>query len=316
LSVETRTPDFDLPAIDPAQIRVTVDSLKGKTSVLVFGELYHELTLEALQDLASLRQQMARVKDESDWNVLLIVAQDVSAEQLHEEKVKKNISATILHDKNREIFGRYGVIVLPSFVVVDAKGMIVTTLSGYPLNFSDFIRDALLYSRGQMTRQQFETTSRDSAASIAPPDEQQLKVERQAGLARQLFRRGYVEVALEKFEQVYQLDNHYLPARIGMTRCLVKLGRIVEAEVILKDMLRKDPKLSEASRIMAWIEILRGGEELNSALRRLDMILTLNHNDAEAHYLKGRIYEAQGNIEQAMTEYKTVSELLMELKLP
>lgn len=318
LQVYKATPAFELPSIDPAGTHVTVNSLKGKTTILIFGELYHELTLQALKELAHLRETLAKANetDGTEWRIVLIVAQDIPDEQLREEQAQKNINVTILHDRTRTVFGTYNVIVLPSVVVVDPQGNIITTISGYPLNFSDIIRDALLFSQGKITRQQYETTSHGSTAQETPLDEKQLKVERRAGLARQLFRRGYIEVAMEQFQQVLQLDEDYTPARIGMARCLVKLGELDKAETVLQAILQKDPKNLEASRIMAWIEILRGGDELDSAGKRLDMILALNRNDAEAHYLKGLIYEAKGNLKDAMAEYKQVSEILLEIEQP
>lgn len=308
-----KIPAFDLPGIDPKGQHVTAESLRGKTSILVFGELYNTRTLEALKELEQLRQKMrANNIDRAAWNVLLIVAQNITAEQLRQEQVGKDVKATIVQDRNRAVFGAYGVVVLPSFVVVDPQGKISTTISGYPLTFSDMITDAILFSQGKLTRQQLETASRPSVSALKT-DQDLLKAERLASLARQLFRRGYTELALERFEQILELDGGYLPARIGIARCLIKLRRLAEAENALQEVLQKDQKNPDAGRTMARIEIMRGGDELSSARKRLDLILALHHHDPEAHYLKGLICEAEGKTEEAKNEYKAVAETLLEL---
>lgn len=315
LRLYQKIPAFDLPALDPQVGRVSSNSLVGSPAVIVFGELYHANTLAALKELERLRQKLSVTEGGGgpDWPVTLICAQDVPSPLLRAEQAKNEIKATVLHDKKRAAFGAYGVTVLPSFVVVDPQGRVCTAVSGYPLDLTDMMTSALLLAQGRLTRQQFEDAAREDS-NAAEPDEARLQVERLTGLARQLLRRGYASLALERFKKVLQLDGDYFPAEIGAARCLIKLGRLPEAEVVLQGVLARDKQNVEATRAMAWIEIMRGGDELNSAIHRLDLILALHHHDPEAHYLKGLIYETQGKTDKALSQYKEAAEALLDVQ--
>jgi tetratricopeptide (TPR) repeat protein len=303
-----KAPALDLPALLPPGKRVTLER-RDRPVLLIFGAPYHQPTLEALTALKKVYQSLGLT--EIDVPVYLILPQEPTAGQKAQLDMKEKIRANILLDKQQRTFGDYDVIVLPTTVLVDKEGRIDLALSGVPLAFSDIVEDALQLSLGRMTREQYES-SRSASGVPAAQEETAAKVSRLTGLAGQLMRRGFGELALQRYQEALGLDSGYLPARIGMARCFMQMNRLPEACEQLQKVLQADENHVEANLLMAWVEIRRGGADVASAKWRLNWLLTTHPSDPEANYLMGLVYEAQGEKDRALEHYKKAAQLLLE----
>jgi tetratricopeptide (TPR) repeat protein len=217
----------------------------------------------------------------------------------------------MLLDKDLWVFGDYGVIVLPTVVVVDKLGRISLISSGLALSFGDLVEDAILLATGRITQEQYDS-SRFTNQETAGPEEPARRAWRLAGLAGQLLRRNYGELALERYREALTLDGGYLPAKIGVARCLVRLNLLPDAGRQLQEVLEADARHVEANLIMAHIETRRGGEELQVAEGRLERILAATPTHPEANYMLGMVYEAQGQKDLALSHYKRAAQYLLE----
>jgi Tfp pilus assembly protein PilF/peroxiredoxin len=304
-----KAPAFDLPAMLPPGKRVSSQPL-DRPILLMFGEAYNERTQEALAALKKIYKTAGLT--EIDLPVYLIMSQEPTEEQKAQLDAKDKVRADILLDKDRKAFGDYGVIVLPSVVIIDRQGRINLALSGFPLTFSDIVEDAILFTVGRMTREEYESsvaTSRGPANSEDPA----AKVGRLTGLAGQLMRRGFAELALERYREVLTLDANYVPARLGMAQIYIRLNRLPEATEQLQNVLKADENNIEANLLMAWVEIRRGGEEIASAKWRLNWLLTTHPSHPQANYLMGAVCEAQGEKDRALEHYKKAAQVLLEM---
>ncbi len=298
---------FNLPALLPPGKRVSLEPL-DRPILLIFGEPYHQPTQEALTALKKIYKTIGLA--EIDVPVYLILSQEPTAEQKAQLDAKERIRADILLDKDRRASGDYGVIVLPSVVIIDKEGKVNLALSGLPLAFADMVEDALLFSTGRMTRAEYESSR--SAPKSAQEEEKAAKVSRLTGLAGQLLRRGFGELALERYQEALGLDGGYLPARVGLARCFLQLNRLPEACQQLQRVLQAEKDHLEANLLMAWVEIRRGGEEIAAARWRLNWILTTHPSHPQANYLMGMVYETQGEKDRALEHYKKAAQLLLE----
>jgi tetratricopeptide (TPR) repeat protein len=307
LKLYDKAPPFNLPALLPPGKRVSLEPL-DRPLLLIFGEPYHQGTLDALTALKKVYKTVGLA--EIDVPVYLILSQEPTAQQQAQLDEKERIRVDILLDKDGRAFGDYGVIVLPSVVVIDKEGKVNLALSGLPLAFSDMVEDALLFSTGRMSRTEYESSR--SAPKSAQDEEKAAKVSRLTGLAGQLLRRGFGELALERYQEALGLDGGYLPARVGMARCYLQLNRLPEAYEQLQKVLAAEKDHLEANLLMAWVEIRRGGEEIAAAKWRLNWILTTHPNHPQANYLMGLVCEAQGEKDRALEHYKKAAQLLLE----
>jgi Tfp pilus assembly protein PilF len=303
-----KAPDFALPKL--AAPTVNVDTRKlDQPAVLIFGEPYHQQTLESLAILKGKYDAIGLT--EADLPVFLIFSQTPNQEQMTRLGARELIKADILLDKNLKVFGDYGITVLPSTVVIDKEGRIDLALSGVPLAFADMVEDAILLATGRITRQQLES----SASAVQQTDAQQESVKRThrlTSLAGQLARRGYTPLALERYREALSLDDTYLEARIGVARCLVKLNLLPDAVGQLEMVLQTDVNHVEANLIMSQIEIMQGGDGIAEGKLRLQRILAVTPDHPEANYLMGTVCEAQGETDHALNYYKRAAKRLLE----
>ena len=129
-----------------------------------------------------------------DVPVYLVVGEGGRTEDLRSSQRQKDVKATVLRDTDRSAFAAFGVVVLPSVVVVDAEGRICSAVSGYPLVFTDLMADAIRYARGKMTREQYEAALEVTKTQPSVEEGDRQKAQRIAALAYQLLRRGSAEL--------------------------------------------------------------------------------------------------------------------------
>jgi tetratricopeptide (TPR) repeat protein len=304
-----KAPELVLPKLSfPAE---SVDLQKlGRPTILIFGELYNQQTIESLTKLKEITDTIGL--NEADLNTLLIISHTPDKQQMAQFRKKKNIGVEILLDKNLKAFGDYGVTVLPSIVVIDKEDRIDLALSGVPLSFADMVEDAILLAEERITRQQFES-SQSAGQQTNAEQESVMRAHRLTSLARQLAARNYTALALKRYRQVLELENTYNEARIGVARCLIKLNLIPDAIKELQKILQDNPEDVEANLVISQIEIIQGGDGIAEGKQKIQRILTVNPENPEANYLMGMACEAQDQKDQALNYYKKAARLLLKI---
>jgi TolB-like protein/DNA-binding winged helix-turn-helix (wHTH) protein/tetratricopeptide (TPR) repeat protein len=105
-----------------------------------------------------------------------------------------------------------------------------------------------------------------------------------------------------EYRQALQLNPSYPTARHWYSLHLSRLGRTEEAEVEIQRAHALDPLSTIISTDAA--ETAYWARKQNEALERVDAVLSTDPYFAEAHLVKGKIYEQQGSYEQALAEFK------------
>lgn len=308
LNPSDKAPDFVLPKLESPAESVILQKL-NQPDILVFGEAYHQQTLESLVKLKEIVDTLGLT--ENDLHVFLIVSHSPTEQQLAQLHDKSRISVVVLLDEHLKAFGDYGVTVLPSTVVIDKQGRIDLALSGFPLSFADMVDDAILVATGRITHQQ-QTSATSEAQQASAQEESVKRAHRLVSLAHQLAARNYTTLALQRYREALELDGTYLQARIGAARCLVKLNLLPDAIEELQKVLQANEDYIEANLILSQINILQGGDGITEGKSRLERILSVNPEQPEANYLMGMVCEAQGEKDHALNYYKKAAKRLIE----
>ena len=105
-----------------------------------------------------------------------------------------------------------------------------------------------------------------------------------------------------EYRRALELNPSYPTARHWYSLHLSRLGRTQEAEVEIQRARALDPLStiisSDAAETSYWARKPR------EAMARVDAVLALDPYFAEAHRVKGKVYEQQGRYEQALAEFK------------
>lgn len=292
---------------DAAGAATSIDSLRGSTVVLVFGELYHSRTLRAC---AQINQALAdeRLRGEP-IDALLIVT------RLEEIKTTDGGGAdlspiTVLHDTERVAFEAYRVAVLPSVVVIDTQGRVVHAIATLTTDFADRLTDALLMATGKLSAEQFE--ARRHPQTEPGLTEDQARAHRLTMLADQLSARGLVALAEQKYAESLELDPMQTAAWVGMGTLKLRRGRLSEAEQQFRKALKQDPGSTDAALGLAFVMTRRGGDELLEARKLTRKVIASDPSQPRAHYMLGLIHEQLGDSEAAADSFKRAAELLLD----
>ena len=299
--------DAEAPAItltDQNSRAVNNQTLRDQIVILIFGETYHDKTLEACAAVDAVLQDPRLVGQ--SINAILVVTQDANGQA----KAALNLPATVARDAERKTFGAYQVAVMPSVVVIDRQGRIVHAMAGMLPRFADLLMDSLLYASGKLSADNLERSL--SPAPATPASESELRAERLAQLARQLMRRGLDEMASEKYAEALQLNPNLASAHLDLGTLLLKHKRLAEAEKQFRAVLAEDANSLQANLGVAFVQTLRGGKELDDAEGTVRAVLARSPAQPRAHYLLGLIQERRGNQTDAAASFKRASELLLE----
>jgi TolB-like protein/DNA-binding winged helix-turn-helix (wHTH) protein/tetratricopeptide (TPR) repeat protein len=106
----------------------------------------------------------------------------------------------------------------------------------------------------------------------------------------------------EEYRRAIALNPSYPTARHWYSLHLARLGKMDDAELEIQRAQALDPLsiviATDAAETAYWARKPR------EAMARIDQVLTLDPYFAEAHQVKGKIYEQEGQYEQALAELK------------
>lgn len=283
-------------------------SVQGRPYVLIFGELYHQPTREGCAVIERVLDDPRLAGDRIA--PVLVIAQNASRLDLKTQAEALDFAGVVLHDPNRRAYEAYRVSVMPTVVVVGGDGRVIYSLAGVTPRMGDIVTDALLVGLGRLSVERFEAALHPDAASEL--SEVEIRAGRVTLLARQLARRGLDEMADEKYREAIALWPQSVEARLGLGRLNLKRHRIAEAEAQFRAVLAENPDLVEATLGVAYVQAVRGGNELDQAETLVREVLDRDPTQPRAHYLMGMILEQRNKMPEAAASYKRAAELLLE----
>lgn len=303
---------FEAPAIRLKNLEGTLvesQASKDKTLVVVFGELGQENTKKACSDLITALDDtnIDRTKVDS----LMIIAQDTSADELKAKSQEGRYPSQILRDEKREYFGAFHVLVVPTIVIIDTNGKVVHATPGFVQRFKEVVTAAVLVSQGKSTFEKLDELVSAKGEGKLNPDE--ARAGRLVHLGRELMHHGMLDTAEERFTEAMKIAPENLEAMQGVGDVLIRKGKHADAVAIFRSALTKSPDSADLTLGMVQAKIgLATDAELNDAFTLIKRVLDTNPKNSKAHYLRGRLHEAQGKQADAIAEYRTAAELLLE----
>jgi hypothetical protein len=296
-------PVITLTGLDGSTVSPTTQD--ERPVVLLFGELYHERSVEAAHVLQRLTAEPG-ITDLSPF-CIMIVTQPSPAAELRQLARERRIQMPIVHDADRRASTAYRVSVLPSVIVVDAQRRIVLASAGLFTRSADAFRSAILAAGGR-----FSPAGLDAAlhpTSVPVVSDARSRAERLVILAGQLARSGMPELAQDKYREAMKADPSFAAPRIGLGRLALRRRDWVDAETHFQSVAALDEQAPEAVLGMAAVELARGAAELPKAEQRIRGYLASHPADAEAYFLLGEVCDQSGRFQEAAASYRRAAEL-------
>ncbi len=217
----------------------------------------------------------------------------------------------MVHDVDRQVFGSFGVITVPSVVIADVTNRAVYILPGLSSNFGDTVSNALLLAAHQIDEEQFDQATHPGSSPLA---DNRVRAQRLVKLARQATRRGLDEMARMQYAKAVEADPTYLQAQIGLGHVLRKLKELAQAQQVFEDMIADYPTNSDAKLGLAWVLIAKGNDDLDRAQTILLQVLNDHPENARGHYALGLLYTQRKEWKRASASFRESAKLLLNAK--
>lgn len=262
-------PDFALPRADGTPGIYRSGQLAGQPAVIIFWRPNHDLSLAALRDL----QAVAQAIGVSRFRVLAVDAQRSSLPEVRTSLEDEVISFPVVLDPQRFLYEKVGLIVCPTALLFDAKGVLRFVAVSHPRQFRQVVEARLRFLLGDIDQETMEEQIRPTVHEI-PADlaaawrmynfgrtlEAENKpaeavsayekaighypalVEAHCALGFLSLAAGQLQVAGGHFQDALSHRADSPVGRLGQAAVLARTGRIQEAEDILLTLLKEESK--------------------------------------------------------------------------
>ncbi|MDD2541236.1 MAG: redoxin domain-containing protein [Desulfuromonadaceae bacterium] len=336
LEVGMEAPDFAL--IDLNNNTQTITALKGgKLTIVFFWATWGDNSRKALQQMQALHQKYKDVG-------LSVIGINVDRQEVSERTMAKirdvaaslKITFPLLVDRGLATFNSYGIIAVPSAVIIDKNRIIRHELSGFPLIGADRLKQ---FVEGVIEN---KTVPAQPAATGYQPNKKavrlwnmgmtSLKSERTAPRAIAWFEKAiaadpafvlpYLSLgtlyykqhslteAKRQFELVLERKPEHVIALCSMGQILLEEGDLQSAEAKLMKAVQVDEAYLPSYYNLGLLKGRQG--DVTAALQWFNQAEQLNPGDYKIFVYKGIMYEERKDLLAATASYKKALELVIE----
>ena len=262
---------------------------------------------------------------------------DQTINGLKETVDRLKLSYPVLLDPGLAAFNDFGVIALPSTVVVDAGRVVRYELSGYPLegaeNMAEFIAETI---EGRKRGSAGTTSQHPSPAAVRAFNmAQTLLKSRQTAdnaeiwlkkaidadpdfllprisLARIYSQRRADAPARAELEQVLQREPANIMALCDLGLVALNEGKTGEAVILLEKALKTSDAVSECFTYAALAHGRTG--DMGRAMKLFEEAARINPRDPAVLEYKGKLLEEKGRVPEAATAYRQALEKILQAR--
>jgi peroxiredoxin len=291
-------PDVTLFGRGDARETVSFSDLQGRPFVAVFwgADIEEKLersarTLEGLESLSSFLEKRGipvisvNIQGDPDPVVAQVLEQSQS-------------SADVYLDRDRKAYGRLGIFIMPTILLVDREGVVAAGM-GYSRDVIDRLRGEIEIMLGEKTREQVLAELR--------PEMKELSEEEKAGSRHMQYAlvmrdRGMLDAAVRELEKAVAILPGLTEARFELACLYLQQGELEKAEKVFAGAVENRPQTLRTRLCEARFKRARG-----RAAEAVDDLQSVLREHPEAHeglYILGRAYEDLGRMREATTAYR------------
>ncbi len=296
LEIGKKVPEIQLKDIEGKEF--TLSSIKGgKVTLLFWGSDTATKEKRSLSIMNRLESLYRRFKGEG-LQFISITSDPDSKEKVKKLKQEHLWSHYILLDEKREVYGAYGVHVIPTVGILDEEKRL---LSVFPFTHSldEDAEGEVLVAMGKKTAEEWEK-ERHPKEALLP--ENKKKAQRHFNLGKNFLEKGSSARAKEELMKAIQLDPDHADAHIALGMIYLKEKNPKEAIQLFERGMGLNPNLRQGSIGIALA--LESMGENSKAIEKLEDLPKKGQEIPEIHYHLGRLYEKEGQKERALSEYK------------
>ena len=294
-------PDFQIRSVDGKEL--TLSSLKGDVVILAFWKRSHDNSERAMADLERIYQEYR----DRGVTVMAINGDKTPEPEIRRIRADRDLSYLLAGDPDLKVYGLFGVITLPTTLVIGPGGVLAYYLTIHTRDFYAQVRGYIRVLLGEITPAQLEAEL--SPKKIDRDSDARKKAIRHLNFARVLMKAGLNDKARNELEKAVQADPLFPEPHILLARLYLQDKKVHQVGTELEYAFRQIPGSKDAAFLQGISYASRGKDDL--ALSVFKGLLKNNPEPLpEAYYQIGRIYERQNKPDQALEAYQRALELI------
>ncbi len=332
LQTGKEAPGFSLKDIEGKRIELSQYAHK-KAVVLLFWATWSDNSRKALKRFQEFYEKYA----DRGFQIVGIDVDEQTISVEDQEKIKKTIQETgvsfpVLLDRGLDTFHAYGIIAIPSTIVI-MDGKITYELPGLPLVGTEDMFDYLRGIAGEVPHSKAEPGYRPRYDAIADANlAKRFAKEKMNAMAYPFFRKAiekdpkymlpYVELA-----KLYESDGNTQEAEATLRKALAIDGGNVAVISELGYLLTKSGKIQESLDLLSraaerdsytpshyyYAYALGKAGRLKESFAAFDKALSLNPFEVKIYRLRAEIYEENKMLKEAASDYRKALELTLNI---
>jgi tetratricopeptide (TPR) repeat protein len=301
LKIGDSLPSFFLPRADGTAGLYPSEQLIGQPAVIIFWRPNHQLSLAALRDLEAIAQKVGP----SRFKLLAVDAKFSTVEDVQTALANETISFPVVLDPQRIAYERVGLIVCPTTLVFDAKGILRFVVASHARQFRQVVEAHLRFLLGEIDEQTMNEQIKPTMHRIEPD---LAAAWRMYNLGVRLQAEGKTDEATSIFEKTIGQHPSLAEAHCALGFLKFAAGDQKSAAERFRAALEHKPSLPQA-QLGSGIILARSGED-QKAEQILLPLVEQSPVAARARYELGRIYAARGQHDKALKFFQNALALI------
>ena len=295
LKVGDPMPAFSLARADGGAGTYGSEQLKGQPGIVMFWRPGQRLSANALEDLQQIVQQIGASK----VRILAVDTARSSAQGVQAALAGKKPPFPILLDPQRELYGKVGVIVCPTTLLLDGQGVLRFVVASRPRQFSQVVRARLQFLLGEIDEEQMK---REIEPTVLKIEHDLAAGWRMYNLGRKLQAEGKSDQAVAVYEKAVSEHPSLPEARCALGFMQLAAGNLQAAGEQFQSALVHQPA-SATARLGRAAVLARTGQP-QEAEQILLSLLSQKAVTVRVRYELGRIYHARGELDKAVIYFQ------------
>ncbi len=214
-------------------------------------------------------------------------------------KGDSKLTFPILLDTEYQLWGRLGIIAMPTVLIVGKDDKVLWSKAGYGYDFAPALRSHLSYALGIVKAETLEKLTQVKTLANTTVT---ARVKRHLQMAKMLDQKGRLESAIAEVHKARELDPNSVEVALELGELFCRVGKN-EAALNIVERIKATKRLDKARllRISGWAKRQIG--DLETAEKLLLEATTLNPKSSRAFFELGQVYQAKGQVEKAMQAY-------------
>jgi tetratricopeptide (TPR) repeat protein len=278
---------------------------EGRALLVAFLSAGQTRSVRAGEDLKNMLATLGPSAEDLDVLVVLDDPNDPFAQS--EQWKGADAGVRIIVDSDLTLWGKFGLIVMPSLLICDMDNRVVWIESGYNYSSGPIVNARLKQAMGMEQK-----VSPDEAGKVKTVVNStfEARISRHVQMAKVLMGKGLFDMAVSELGKAQKLDPNSIELRLELGELYCRGNKPVEAIRLLSGTEGTTRKMkARVNVVLGWAH--RKKDDLKSAERLLLNAITLDTRSVRGLFELGRVYQAQEKLEDAVATYRRALELVL-----